>query len=441
METITEFPKFVEGSSEVAQVRCTFERLYKVMRFANLFYFRGQLMLAYDTMHDALALFDKLGNAKAVGIACNNLGCVMLAFYRSNHTVLWSRKRIVDKGCRYFTKSVDLGEDALRMMNDVQGFSENYLVFMQQLSNRYFNRAMFLLTVQRHHPDPTEAHAQGMMDLMTCKDMDREVVDNGDTEGFKGDAEVYFELLLSRIQGLLNLMRMGYEDPWGIDELFDEAHSQLILALDQEERRTVDHLDNDDDDNDHSNRNDRGNQPAAPSSSITLFDDLDPAGQMQRLDYLLIQYHIHLATQAATSDHKRRLSNDCGMNNNNNNNKRSSNNKNVATTTGGDDDNDQETVKNKHIQKAASIAIRMLIEDDFVIADAALLALKAVTDFCVKLGRDRSGPPPEVLSSLIRYQQSLRDAIAASQAHLDDHIVHREWYRAANRSDCSLEVF
>ena len=123
------------------------------------------------------------------------------------------------------------------LFRNTQHWSENYLIFMQQLSNRYFNRAMSLLTVSSET-------------TCTCKDMDREVVDNGDREGFKGEKDVYIELLLGRIKGLLLLMRMGYDDEWGIDELFDGARVALVSALSSPEH--------------------------------TLFRDLKPADQMQR---------------------------------------------------------------------------------------------------------------------------------------------------------------
>ena len=218
-------------------MRDTFEKLHLLLRAANSAFLMGNLGKASSTLHDAVELFRKLENSKAIGIANNNLGNVMLTIYRAMDKTLvptmggLSRKQVISKGCMYFKRAIDSGEEALEGINTTEGWSESYLVFMQQLSNRYFNRAMFLLTVRNDHPNPDEAENQGLTDLSTCKDMDREVVDNGDRVGFKGDEDVYFELLLGRIKGMLLLMKMGYEDVWGINELFSDAQDALAAAL------------------------------------------------------------------------------------------------------------------------------------------------------------------------------------------------------------------
>lgn len=334
----------------------------------------GEIDKAYLITNDALVLFTKLDNSKARGIASNNLGNVMLTMYRTmkktNVPTLcdFSRAKIIQKGCRYFNAAINLGEEALKNTHDEEGFSVNYLIFMQQVSNRYFNRAMFLLTVRRDHPNPEEAKAQGMTDLLTCKDMDREVVDNGDHEGFKGDKDMYFELLMGRIKGLLLLMKMGYQDPWGIEEIFDEARAALETAL-----ATPDH---------------------------PLFDHLGPAGQMQRLDSALIDYHIHKADQT-----------------------------------------DSDATKTEHVRKASQIAVRMMIEDDYVIGEAAVLALKALIDAShVSTEKDFGGEDPsDVRSKLFQNRQHVTEILSLSYGSND--LVERECFNASNLGDFSMEVF
>ena len=414
-DNVSEFPKMVEGSSEIYRVRKTFERLFKILRFATVALFMGQLQTAYDTMHEALMMFTRIDNQKAIGIASNNLGCLMLTLFRAmqrtgqTKTIGFSKRKIVLKGYGYFKTSIDLGEKAMEDIVASEGTGTlNHLVFMQQLSNRYFNRGLYLLTIRKDHPNPHRAYDQGMIDMMTCKDMDREVVDNGDHEGFKGDMDLYFELLLSRIKGVLQLMRLGYDDPWGIEELFDEAKTALVDAL-----KNPDH---------------------------PLFDDLDRAGQMQRLDTELIEYHSILA---------------------------------------GHDDQDKTT----HIEKAAEIAIRMLVEDDYLLADAAAVALQALIDMSeLSNGQQQNGgddpeegvgqeeqdddteieqgkgeetnessvrPAPEepnqddvssrALSTLQKYHQAVTEVIGLSHGKKD--AEGREWVRAANLADFSLEAF
>ena len=381
-----EFPELEGGPYEVVNVRKTFEFLHLLVRAGNNLYFAGRLGKACKTYHDALILFTKLQNEKAIGIANNNLGNTMLSIYRTmKKTSAPSMNgldigKVVERGVTYFKRAIDAGEDALKRINDNEGFSENYLIFMQQLSNRYFNRAMFLLTVLEDHPNSIEAKSQGLMDLNTCKDMDREVVDNGDREGFKGGKDVYFDLLLSRIKGLLLLMKMGYEDYWDIDELFDGAREALMSAL-----KTPDHI---------------------------LFREIEPAGQMQRLDGALIEYYLMLSTQQDEPD---------------------------------DDYEDEVSgyrlAPEESIERASEIAIRMMVEDDYVIGEAAMLALKALTDKTLKATANDLGgtDPSDVRSALFQYRHRISEAMSLSYAGKD--LMSRECFVAANLGDISMEKF
>ena len=359
-------------------MRLTFERLFTLIRFATSAFFSGDLGKAYNSLNEALDLFTKLGNHKAIGIANNNLGNTMLTMYRTMKRTKapklcgMTTQQVIERGCAYFKSTIDSGEEALARINNEEGFSTNYLIFMQQLSNRYFNRAVFLLTVRDDHPNPVEAEAQGLMDLSTSKDMDREVVDNGDREGFKGEKDIHFELILSRIKGLLLLMRMGYsgDDVWGLEDLFGEARDELAAAL-----RRPGHA---------------------------LFRDLEPAGQMQRLDYALIDYYRLLAERAG-----------------------------------------QDEAEVQHANEmAARIAIRMLIEDDYLIGDAAMCALKAVID---SIGPDTTADdldgedPSDVKSELFRYRHRVGEALSLQHSKTD--LMSRETFLLSNMGDVSMECF
>jgi hypothetical protein len=214
------------------------------------------------------------------------------------------KEEVIRKGIDYFQGAIDQGEEALKKINDDEGWSTNYLVFMQQLSNRYFNRAIFLLTIKDDHPLPENAESQALHDLTTSKDMDREVVDNGDSLGFKGDREDYFDLLLFRIKGILNLLSMSYEDVWGIDELIEDAQKELVSALYEPQH--------------------------------DLFNRINPAGQKQRLDSVMIQLFIQRDDTAS----------------------------------------------------AASVAIRMMIEDDLLMTDAALWAITGLLQYISAMEMD-----------------------------------------------------
>ena len=356
-------PEITNGSLEVAQIRETFEKLFMMVRFATTSFYTGDLYQSWSSFREGLALFTTLHNEKAKGIANNDLGIVALAIYRTIHKIQvpilsgMSKTAVIEKGCKYFKDSIDSGEEALAKINQEEGWSIHYLVFMQQLSNRYFNRAMFLLTAKDDHPDPEEAERQGMMDLATCKDMDREVIDNGDREGFKGDLHEYFELLLSRIKGVLNLLKLGYEDEWGLDELFADARKVLVQALDD--------------------------------STHALFRDMAPAGQMQRFDSALIEYYSH----------------------------------------------------NGDTMEAARVAIRMLIEDEYVIGETALIALKALTDSVKNMSsEDLNGEDPsDVQSKLYSYRSMVSEAVSLQFSKKDE--IRRASYNSCNAGDVLMECF
>ena len=54
-----------------------------------------------------------------------------------------TKREVIAKGSAYYALSIKLGESAYDQFYNEQGWSEECLVFMQFLANRYFNRAIF----------------------------------------------------------------------------------------------------------------------------------------------------------------------------------------------------------------------------------------------------------------------------------------------------------
>uniref|UniRef100_A0A7S4IG44 Uncharacterized protein n=1 Tax=Odontella aurita TaxID=265563 RepID=A0A7S4IG44_9STRA len=252
------------GSSEVSAVYETFSMLFKVVRFANAAFFSGDIEKAYWVLFDALRLFRSLDNKKAIGVASNNLGNCMLTMYRTmegtKETEICglSKTDIIRKGTAYFRDAIKLGEEAYDKFYEEQGWSGSCLVFMQHLSSRYFNRAIFFLTVKNDHKFPEEANRLGFRDLDIAKSMDVEVVDQSLEAGFNVNKSELFDLMVNRIRGVLSIMEMGYPDEWDIEEQISDAFRELKIAL----------------------RN--------PSSEF--FADVSPAGHMQELEAELIKH-------------------------------------------------------------------------------------------------------------------------------------------------------
>lgn len=72
--TVFDIPPMQGGSREVNQVYASLSKLHKIVRFSNMAFFSGKMKSAYRLLVDALSLFRRADDEKAVGIASNNLG-------------------------------------------------------------------------------------------------------------------------------------------------------------------------------------------------------------------------------------------------------------------------------------------------------------------------------------------------------------------------------
>ena len=255
------------GCREVRHVSSTMEVLYKVVRDANVAFFAGDIETAYAVLMDTLRLFQRLDNNKAIGVSNNNLGNMMLTMYRTmeatgeQYVCGFNKAEIVQKGVAYFHNAIKLGEASYDEFHAAEGWSPNCLEFMQHLSNRYFNRAMFLLTVKNSHNNPTELEELGFRDLQIVRDMDVEIVDEGTQAGWNvRTAEQLFDVKLGRIKGHLQLLEMGYPDDWEVDEQLEDAFQIVKDELKKE--------------------------------SSELFEELSPAGRMQQIECEMMKYMV-----------------------------------------------------------------------------------------------------------------------------------------------------
>ena len=170
---------------------------------------------------------------------------------------------------------------------------------MQYLANRYFNRAIFLLTTSADHKEPKEAEALGFRDLQIVNDMDVEIVDQCTEMGFTINRSERFELMISRIRGLLGLAQKGFSsDELYIEDQMNDFYNELKTAL--------------------------------KNPSHELFKDMSISGRLQKFDTELIKYYRDVK---------------------------------------------QDTLS------AAKVAIRMLIEDEYLFHEAEIEATKVLYAF------------------------------------------------------------
>lgn len=198
-------------------------------------FYLGDLEAAYRILVDVLRLYKRMDNKKAIGVACNNLGNTMLTMYREmqiegvESRFGLTRQDIIARATVYFSEAIQLGEKAYDEFHEVEGWSPNCLDFMQHLSNRYFNRAIFLLTVKDDHPQPQEIQNLGYRDLDVARDMDAEIEAQGQESGWGNvnRSEKLFNVQLVRLRGYMLLLELGYSDVWEIDEKLQDLFQML----------------------------------------------------------------------------------------------------------------------------------------------------------------------------------------------------------------------
>jgi hypothetical protein len=282
------------GSAEVNQVYNSFAKLFKIVRVSNSAFFSGNLKWAYHFVNNALQLFRKVDDQKAIGIACNNLGNTMLAIYCEN-TATGTRCIVTNKarrGKELLDEAIEIG--AREFGNDASDDAK--ADFAQQLANRHFNRAMHLLLTQNDPCATPNAKELGYQDLIKARQLDGDVYDYWLQRKLilKNSAE-YFDRMVRRLRGLVALYAdEGVRNVWDVRELVEDLDRLLFAAWDQ---------------------------PSAP-----LFYELSRVGRLQQLEDVVIRLEISL----------------------------------------------------ENYLEAASLGIRMLVEDEYMIESAFLSAANAL---------------------------------------------------------------
>ncbi|CAJ1915438.1 unnamed protein product [Cylindrotheca closterium] len=240
--------KRIQASYEIVGFCDTMEILYKLVRSANSAFHAGELEVAYKVLVDALRLFKRLGNKKAIAVASNNLANTLLGMYRelkaSHKDKLCGlrKKDMVRLGIGHFHTSIQMGERGYDEFHLAQGWSPACLDFTQHLANRYFNRGLFLLMTKDDHDKPEELKSLGNRDLQITRDMDQEVVAYGEDIGW-GAADRLgqsFNVNLVRLRGYNQLIDMGYEDEWNIEDLIEDSFAMVKTEAQKESSRLFD---------------------------------------------------------------------------------------------------------------------------------------------------------------------------------------------------------
>lgn len=115
------------GSKEIVRISATMETLFEVIQFANVAFYAGELGVAFRVLRDSLRVFKGMKNKKAISVASNNLGNVLLFIYlemkRENATSKYdlTLEEVIAQGTAYFREAITLGEAAYEAFYDAEG--------------------------------------------------------------------------------------------------------------------------------------------------------------------------------------------------------------------------------------------------------------------------------------------------------------------------------
>ena len=230
-------PPLEGGSREVHQVYNSFSKLYKIVHVSNTAYFSGNLKWAHHIQSNALQLFRKVNDEKAVAIATNNLANILFAIHREANVrpnlcyeadgacCIKAALGLLDESIIIGTREFDKGHDDEMMAG-----------LAQQLADRHFNRSLLLLHSAGHPCFPPEAQQLGYSDLVKARMFDANVGNYWMAKKLMlKNSAIRYERRIRRIHGLA-LMRKadrGVDEVWNATEVVQEAEAILLAAWDQ----------------------------------------------------------------------------------------------------------------------------------------------------------------------------------------------------------------
>ena len=229
-----DIPPLTGGSREFDRVYNSFAKLYKAVRVSNQAFFSGNLNSAYHMMQDALELFRKIDDDKAIAIAHNNIGNVLLAnhvddFKNGPNCTMMDGSCRVASALEHFNEAIQMGTTEFEAGHPDDVMTE----LAQQLADRLFNRGLLYLLSIGDPCSPPNCVELGITDLARSRDLDKRVVEYWMLHRLAlKQSDVYFDRILRRIHGL-TLLRNVHQDIWqlwDVNDLVDEADRLLSAA-------------------------------------------------------------------------------------------------------------------------------------------------------------------------------------------------------------------
>jgi hypothetical protein len=224
-------PPLEGGCKEVQGVYNTFAKLNKIVKISNTSFFSGKLEMAHHFVSDALVLYRKINDRKAIGVTCNNLANTLFAI---------QYEHIDQMKCCDLAKSCHV-KQALALYDEAMGYSQqdfdeaegdlkvNYAI---QLADRLFNRGLYFLFIDGYDCAPSDSRERGYNDITYSRNLHDDIRDYMlENKQLFAKASPYFSRLLRRINCLAAFYDdVGLRDVWDAGALLDEANQLLGAA-------------------------------------------------------------------------------------------------------------------------------------------------------------------------------------------------------------------
>jgi hypothetical protein len=225
-------PPLEGGSKEVQGVYNTFAKLNKIVRVSNTAFFSGNLEMAHHFVSDALSLYRKVNDQKAIGVACNNLANTLFAMSYERLDQVHCCESCADN-CT-ISEALALYDEAIELgSRDFDETPEGDLKvdYAIQLSDRLFNRGLYLLFIAGYECAPEDSRERGYNDVTVARNLHYDIRDNLlENKQLFSCASSYFSRLLRRINCLAAFYDdIGLREIWDAEDVLDEA-DQLAAA-------------------------------------------------------------------------------------------------------------------------------------------------------------------------------------------------------------------
>jgi len=224
-------PPLEGGCKEVQCVYNTFAKLNKIVKISNTSFFSGKLDIAHHFVNDALVLYRKINDRKAIGVTCNNLANTLFAIQYEHFDDVNCCSLL--RPCQVKRVLALYNEAMEHSQQDFDGAERNSTVDCAiQLADRLFNRGLYFLFIDGYECAPEDSRERGYKDITRSRNLHYDILDSLlEKKQLFANASSYFSRLLRRINCLAAFYDdVGLREIWDARALLDEAQQLASVA-------------------------------------------------------------------------------------------------------------------------------------------------------------------------------------------------------------------